>query len=210
MVHLEPCLFRRIESRERVHFLRWVFKMILSFDWLFISFSLIGWKLNPNFILKTLCEEKARNREDREQGRKKNDSAIKIQKQVRGFICRRRLEKARLADAKAFMEQNPDWSNLQNKSIFIALRGLLFKYDKPGFRTLFSTRLIGRGDPGSLIGWGKPGEGCRRSVGKCLPRTYRESSQWKRVCLYLVLCFTLLERFCNFMRATDSKTHCCY
>ena len=78
-------------------------------------------------------EEKARNREDREQGRKKNDSAIKIQKQVRGFICRRRLEKERLADAKAFMEQNPDWSNLQNKSIFIALRGLLFKYDKAGF-----------------------------------------------------------------------------
>ena len=36
-------------------------------------------------------------------------------------------------DAKAFMEQNPDWSNLQNKSIFIALRGLLFKYDKVGF-----------------------------------------------------------------------------
>lgn len=78
-------------------------------------------------------EEKARNREDREHGRKKNDSAIKIQKQVRGFICRRRLEKERLSDAKAFMEQNPDWSNLQNKSIFIALRGLLFKYDKAGF-----------------------------------------------------------------------------
>ena len=75
-------------------------------------------------------EEKARNREDREQGRKKNDSAIKIQKQVRGFICRRRLEKERLADAIKFMEENPDWSNLQNKSIFIALRGLLFKYDK--------------------------------------------------------------------------------
>ena len=103
----------------------------------FLLFSLAENVKTHNLILKTLCEEKARNREDREQGRKKNDSAIKIQKQVRGFICRRRLEKARLADAKAFMEQNPDWSNLQNKSIFIALRGLLFKYDKAGFRKCF-------------------------------------------------------------------------
>ena len=93
---------------------------------------LIGQDKNPNHF-ENPFEEKARNREDREQGRKKNDSAIKIQKQVRGFICRRRLEKERLSDAKAFMEQNPDWSNLQNKSIFIALRGLLFKYDKAGF-----------------------------------------------------------------------------
>ena len=78
------------------------------------------------------------------------------------------------------------------------------------FKTESFFVLIGRGDPGSLIGWGKPGEGCGRSVGKCLPRAYRQSSQWKRDCLYLVLRFTLLERFCNFMRATDSKTHCCY
>ena len=77
------------------------------------------------------------------------------------------------------------------------------------FKTESFFVLIGRGDPGSLIGWGKPGEGCGRSVGKCLPRTYRESSQWKRECFYLVLCFTLPERFCNFMRATDSKTYCC-
>ena len=60
-------------------------------------------------------EERARNREDREHGRKKNDSAIKIQKLMRGFICRRRLEKERLANAKDFIEKNPDWSNLQNK-----------------------------------------------------------------------------------------------
>ena len=114
---------------------------------------LIGQDKNPNHF-ENPFEEKARNREDREQGRKKNDSAIKIQKQVRGFICRRRLEKERLSDAKAFMEQNPDWSNLQNKSIFIALRGLLFKYDKAGF-----LNLIGSSKSSDLIGYENPIEG---------------------------------------------------
>ena len=73
---------------------------------------------------------------------------------MRGFICRRRLEKERLSDAKAFMEQNPDWSNLQNKSIFIALRGLLFKYDKAGF-----LNLIGSSKSSDLIGCENPIEG---------------------------------------------------
>ena len=65
-------------------------------------------------------EEKARNREDREQGRKKNDSAIKIQKQVRGFICRRRLEKERLADAIKFMEETDPFPCNSTLSSFLS------------------------------------------------------------------------------------------
>ena len=124
---------------------------------------------------------------------------------MRGFICRRRLEKERLSDAKAFMEQNPDWSNLQNKSIFIALRGLLFKYDKAGF-----LNLIGSSKSSDLIGCENPIEGSWWGIRKCLPRSHRESSQWKRQRFHLVLCFTLFKRFCNFMRPTNSKTHRCY
>ena len=75
-------------------------------------------------------EEKAKNREDRVQHRKKVDQVVRIQKFTRGYLTRKKFRAEQKEKINNFMEDNSDWTNLSNKAIFIALRGFLFNFDK--------------------------------------------------------------------------------
>ena len=74
----------------------------------------------------TFLEERAKHREERDHHRKRTNAAITIQTRVRGFIHRRRFRRSLSDKTEQFLIDHPDWSLASNKSIFIALRGLLF------------------------------------------------------------------------------------
>merc|ERR1711892_383900 len=97
-------------------------------DWslkkMFVSPESDGKQKKSSFL-----EERAKHREERDHHRKRTDAAIMIQTHVRGFIHRRRFSRTCRATTEQFLTENPDWSLASNKSIFIALRGLLFRID---------------------------------------------------------------------------------
>lgn len=75
---------------------------------------------------KKFLEERAKHREERDHHRKRTNAAITIQTRVRGFIHRRRFRRSLSDKTEQFLIDHPDWSLASNKSIFIAMRGLLF------------------------------------------------------------------------------------
>ena len=73
--------------------------------------------------------ENTRKREEREQQKNRNENATIIQTTVRGFLVRRRFRSNQIILLKSFIEENPNWAFIDNTSVHMALRGILFKYD---------------------------------------------------------------------------------
>ena len=59
----------------------------------------------------------------------RTENAIKIQSLVRGFLARSRWRSEEARALSRFIEQNPNWNELDASVIHLALRGILFKYD---------------------------------------------------------------------------------
>ena len=82
----------------------------------------------PKSEKETFLKKRAIERSERQASRHWTENAITIRKVARGFLDRRRFRRSRLQAIENFIQQHPEWDNIDNKVIFMALRGLTFNY----------------------------------------------------------------------------------